>query len=102
MKKLNLFKSKNSGKKSLAKIKLPRFGESARTDWGLIFYPAVLLCFGGAIVSALVFMSIDKAEVYNSGALPNNESTVDMELLKQTVNYYQTKELEFNSRVGGN
>src|SRR3989344_5765629 len=64
--------------------KLFGFGTSPEADWKIIFISTVALALLVIIISAFIFIKIDKGE-----------KTLDISLLKKTVSYYQGKAVEF-------
>lgn len=72
------------------------FGTSPESDWKVIFISSVVLTIAVIAGSVFMFIKIDKGEIFVSkGFSSQEENTLDIELLRETVSYYQNKIIEF-------
>lgn len=87
------------------KITRPSYASpSPESDWKIIFISTVVLVICVIILSIFVFIKIDKGEIFLTGGMIEKiEKPLDVSHLKETVNYYEGKRVEFerikNSRV---
>ena len=89
-------------KKSNWKInrRLISFGISSEADWRIIFISAVVLVVLAVFCSALIFIKIDKGDIFSTENLGEETGAVlDIAKLKETVSYYQNKASEFERIV---
>ncbi len=72
------------------------WGRSPERDWKIIFTFMTLLLFCSIVFSTFIFIKIDKGEIFLVEQ-PNEEQnlTVNLEKLKDTISYYNSKALEF-------
>lgn len=76
--------------------KLFGFGTSPEADWKIIFISTVVLALSVIILSAFIFIKIDKGEIFVvEQSDEQGEKTLDISLLKETVSYYEGKAVEF-------
>lgn len=83
-------------KKFSIEFKMPNFGADPKTDWKIIFISTVILVVSVVVFSVYMFVKIDKGEIFlveKTGV--EQERVLDIDLLKETVNYYQNKAFEF-------
>ena len=72
------------------------FGTSPEADWKIIFISTVALALLVIIISAFIFIKIDKGEIFVvEQSDEQGEKTLDISLLKETVSYYEGKAVEF-------
>jgi hypothetical protein len=72
------------------------FGTSPETDWKIILVSAVVLAFIVITLCAYMFIKINKGEIFLVDQSTDTEAkTLDVEVLRETVSYYQSKALEF-------
>ncbi|OHA91007.1 MAG: hypothetical protein A2832_00260 [Candidatus Zambryskibacteria bacterium RIFCSPHIGHO2_01_FULL_44_22b] len=64
-----------------------------QTDWKIVFTSTLILVIIAVALSILVFVKIDKEEVFVSGYGANR--ALDTSLLEDTVDYYENKAEEF-------
>jgi|SRR3989338_7295529 len=74
------------------------FGTSPEADWKIIFISALLLAVLVIVLSVFIFIKIDKGEIFVVEKLVGEKkNTLDLNVLRETVSYYQNKALEFES-----
>mgnify|MGYP001561766650 CR=1 FL=1 len=73
------------------------WGSSPEADWKIIFILTLVLAVSFVILSAFIFIKIDKGEIFVvKKSLDQETKTLDMALLKETVSYYEAKAREFS------
>ena len=76
--------------------KLPTLGISPESDWKFIFIATLIALIVVVSWSVYIFIEIDKGEIFMSDKSKDSGITpLDISLLKNTVKYYEKKELEF-------
>jgi len=86
--------------KSNLKVGYPtfHFGKSPEADWKTILLSTVFLTLLIIVFSVYMYIKIDKGEIFASNkSAGTDEVILDVNLLKETVSYYQNKALEFES-----
>ena len=68
---------------------------SPQTDWKIVFISTLVLMVIAVVLSILVFVKIDKEEVFVSGE--GTGRALDISLLEDTVRYYGNKAEEFKN-----
>ena len=82
------------------KIKSPKFtfGTGPEADWKIIFISAITLVVLAITLSIYMYIKIDKGEIFTIDKTKEGEKHVlNIDLLKETVSYYQDKYLKFES-----
>ena len=71
------------------------FGTSPEADWRIILISAMILVVLIITLSVFIFIKIDKGEIFVVERLAEqSEKTLNLSLLKETVSYYEAKDLE--------
>lgn len=78
------------------------FGTSPQADWKIIFTTGALLVILGILANALIFIKVDKGEIFVVEA-PEllGEHGLNLNTLRETVGYYNSKALEFERIKSG-
>jgi hypothetical protein len=77
------------------------FGTSPEADWKIILVSTTILLVGVLALCAFIFIKIDKGEIFVvKKPTDETEKTLDINLLKETIIYYQNRKAEFD-RVKG-
>lgn len=77
------------------------WGSSPDADWKVIFVGTLLLISLVTIFNLVVFFRVDKGEFFAEEEVTAEIPTLDTEELKETLNYYQNKALEFERLTSG-
>ena len=80
-----------------------RLGLSPESDWKIIFFSTSIIAFLIAILTAAIFLFLNKREILTTNqAIENGMKTLDVSALRDTVSYYQAKAVEFEKiKKGG-
>ena len=77
-------------------------GTGVQADWKFIFFSTVLLIVIVSTLNVLVFLRVDKGEVFESGDDESGpRSTLNLDKLRDANTYYRAKALEFNRIKSG-
>lgn len=77
------------------------FGTGPEADWKVIFVSTLILtAFVGAL-NIIMFIGIDKGEIFVIDEPAEVENTFDINKLRETSLYYQNKAQEFDKIVRG-
>lgn len=76
-------------------VELFKLGESQESDWKLISLSATVLAVLIIALSVFTFIKIDKGEIFSANESVSEIGGLDLNLLKETVSYYESKKLEF-------
>ncbi|MFZ2763798.1 MAG: hypothetical protein WAX80_02050 [Minisyncoccia bacterium] len=72
------------------------FGTSPEADWKIIFVSGLTFALLLIVLSIFMFIKIDKGEIFVVEKIEGeNEKTLDIARLQETVSYYQNKAVEF-------
>ncbi|MBI2086747.1 MAG: hypothetical protein HYT69_01070 [Candidatus Zambryskibacteria bacterium] len=81
----------------LPHVNFPKLGKNSENDWKIIFSSATTLVVLFVFLSIFVFIKIDKGEIFLVERLSEEEDTLDIAALKETVSYYENRALEFEN-----
>ena len=76
-------------------IELFKLGENQESDWKIISLSTAVLATLIIALSVFTFIKIDKGEIFSANEAVVESSGLDLNLLKETVSYYENKKLEF-------
>jgi hypothetical protein len=77
--------------------KLSGFGMSPAADWKIILVASTLLALLLTAFNVFIFIMIDKGEIFAGETLPEEQATLDIRELRETVRYYQGKALQLEN-----
>lgn len=82
--------------------RIMRLGESPEMDWKIIFVSAAALAVVTIALNIFMFVRIDKREIFVVDAtLTQGSSVIDLDILRSTLSYYQSKAIEFEKIKSG-
>ena len=77
--------------------KLSGFGTSPAADWRIILIASSILALLFTAFNVFIFIMIDKGEIFAGETLPEEQVTLDISELRETVRYYQGKALQLET-----